>query len=311
MVDHDSVQNELVQISFLDSPPPTSPLLLHRTDDCMTDLGTMGFDFNVPTLFEESDDIIDCNADCYLPLSNPQDCIETDGLNTNTVVQKKDIHPTKKKGDRYMPQFKASVVSFALQNTIKEAALNFNVNQESVSYWVRQALRDAPVRDQSKSKILKEPTVDLIAWLKNCRIKGVVISRAALIEKISQILETCSKEEVDKKDLWIYHYLERLHKKSSDEKSHIMYPDTFRHEVALHSRMCSKKETTTVFNICRKRILEWLRVLDTDQKPTKRDLSQYVTNGKIDEEIWSWYKKQKVKPSSLEVSYLPNQEKRH
>lgn len=211
----------------------------------------------------------------------------------------------KRDGGKYFPHFKAKVISHALEHSIKNAALTFKVNRDTVSGWIHQSKASLLV-ETKKSKIIGSfceeksgPDYKFIQWLRSLR-KNNCFSRELLIEKVNELLQSYGEQEPNKMNLWFFLYARRLKDNESGDKIIIKYPYKFKQEVVNFTNNFSKKKLSQIFKIDRKRICEWTNDFKNAELK-KRDVSKYVTDPLVDCKIWEWYCLQENKPTSKEV----------
>lgn len=209
----------------------------------------------------------------------------------------------KPNGEKYFPHFKAKVISYALKHSIKNAALTFKVNKDTVSAWVYQS---KPSLAQSNCKLLaclieedSGPDQKFIQWLRTSE-KNNILSRQLLIEKVNELVNSYEKEEPNKQNMWFFLYAKRLKDEKPVDKIKIKYPYLFKQEIVSYTNHFSKKKISKIFNIDRKRICEWTSDFK-NEKLKKRDVSKYLTDPEVDSKIWEWYCLQQNKPSGKEV----------
>ncbi|XP_014240203.1 uncharacterized protein LOC106661383 [Cimex lectularius] len=240
----------------------------------------------------------DQSCSSFLESSDPttQDCKKTQGLKSNGDLENRQAG--KKWGDRYLPQFKSKVISFALKNSIREAVSVFKVNKGTVADW----LRTVPRKEKAKpEENIFHPDVEFLKWLHTERICGHLITKEELGNKIAELFSAICNMRSTKTNLWFFKYATRLQSKT--EKGRITYPRKFKKEIALLCNDYSKKKVGMIFKIDRKRITEWIECYVKEEKPevVKREPKHYLTDEKVDNAIWSWYQQQSTKPNSRQI----------
>lgn len=225
--------------------------------------------------------------------TSPEDC-------ANVIPKEQNFISLKWKGKKYFPHFKTKVVSYALEHSIKKAASDFKVNKGTISGWIHESQQNigGPKIDEINLDCCG-PDEQFIKWLRSYE-RTNVLNRQDVVNKVQDIIHSFEKQEPSKKSLWFFLYAKRLTNESSLDKIKIKYPLAFKKEVVDYTNYTSKKMTSKIFNIDRKRICEWAS--DSLKGMAKeRDVFKYVTDPKVDKMIWDWYCLQQKKPSSKEI----------
>ncbi|KAK9503774.1 hypothetical protein O3M35_010262 [Rhynocoris fuscipes] len=229
-----------------------------------------------------------------------EDCIkEINGLHNVSKYNNKITN--KKKGERYLPHFKAEVVSYAKKYSIKEAAFFYKVNKGTVSDWIRNSNQSSIEKiNNNKSEI--NPDEEFIKWLKDVRQKDQVLDKNILANKIQELIQPFIKSEISKSSQWFFNYSKRFDNDSLEKTPNIMYPTAFKIELALFCETFSKNELSDLFKVDRKRIRDWFNLFSEGKlKDIKRSVNNYLTDERIDKEIWCWYDMQIIKPTHKQV----------
>ncbi|XP_039286395.1 uncharacterized protein LOC111064092 isoform X3 [Nilaparvata lugens] len=238
-------------------------------------------------------------------------------------VQRKQGEGKMKKGERYLPKFKAKVVAYAKAHTIRATVLKFNVSKCSVIEWIRAKSRENKKQNFEPYKELIAVNVeeDFIKWLKSIRESQLPLNQSKIIDKLEDLLRP--EENTEKHtEKWLEHYLERLKNvketlefdpKVKNERisgKYVKYPLPFKREVTLYAEKFSQKAASRDFCVSRRRVYEWMQTVKGRQgeekesrglEKEKRDSSSYVVDATIDRNILEWYKSQSVPPTENQV----------
>uniref|UniRef100_A0A146M589 Pogo transposable element with ZNF domain n=1 Tax=Lygus hesperus TaxID=30085 RepID=A0A146M589_LYGHE len=284
----------------IDSPPSTSkePAKTLGPKDCIKPRGRRAAER------PKSDDLSVSGRD---PISaahqifNSQDLPETSGLTEPIANNPAVAVLPKKKIERYLPQFKAKVVSYALKYSIKDAVYNYKVNKSTIADWIRDEQKGAEVVDGALQVEIR-PDHDFVDWLQRERKSGRLITKDLLLSKFKELTTYNNRDLATKKAMWFYKYMDRFNDEISQSKTHIMYPTSFKRELAKLCGKWSKKTIGRVFNVDRKRITNWVeRYLKDNCAQIDRKVSCYLTDDKIDAELWKWYSCKSPKPKSKQI----------
>ncbi|KAF6204401.1 hypothetical protein GE061_002742 [Apolygus lucorum] len=232
---------------------------------------------------------------------NSQDLPETSGLSQPIAIKPAVAVLPKKKIERYMPHFKAKVVSYALKYSIKDAVYNYKVNKSTIADWIRDEQKGAEIVDGALQVEIR-PDHDFVEWLQRERKSGRLMTKDLLLSKFKELTTYNNRDLATKKVMWFYKYMDRFNDETSTSKTHIMYPTSFKRELAKLCGKWSKKTIGHVFNVDRKRIANWVeRYLKDNCAQTDRKVSCYLTDDKIDTELWEWYSRKFPKPKSKQI----------
>ncbi|XP_075236223.1 uncharacterized protein LOC142333163 isoform X2 [Lycorma delicatula] len=254
---------------------------------------------------------------------NTDDSVNTSSISVNNSVKNINnknnniMTKTRKKGERYLPQFKSKVIAYAKTRTIKSASIKYNVSEGTISEWIRAKVREETGgghcgQFQNSSQ---EDTAEkcFIKWLGEMRKEQRLLSQSIIYGKVNDIINKYqNNKQFTKKLSWLKLYFERLKNivNSSNitekvflSKSRIGYPVQFKMEVALYAEKVSQQAAARVFCVARKRVFEWLETRKTKGtiENVKAQGTSYVTDAQVDKEILTWYNAQPNTPTSLEV----------
>uniref|UniRef100_A0A1B6CTX6 HTH CENPB-type domain-containing protein n=1 Tax=Clastoptera arizonana TaxID=38151 RepID=A0A1B6CTX6_9HEMI len=214
------------------------------------------------------------------------------------------VNSVRRKGERYLNHFKTKVIIYASENTIKKAALKFHVNRSTISEWIKE-------KDKSEIKFynrllipdeMKPADSVFYEWLE---INKETLSPEIIIKKTLELFEKYGENELKKSCPWFLAYIKRLNEfDKSCKKKYIIYPEQFKIYVVNYAQQFSQLAASRLFMIARKRVFEWLgQIRKTGSINSKGSVnpSSYVTDPDVDCQIYSWYKKQPVIPSSKQI----------
>ncbi|BES97450.1 pogo transposable element with KRAB domain [Nesidiocoris tenuis] len=207
----------------------------------------------------------------------------------------------KRKIERYMPHFKEKVVSYAKEFSIKDAVFMFKVHRSTVTDWMRESQKTLPSASCSLTNELR-PDREFVEWLRLERLSGRLITRDLIKHKFRELLDYSQDALVPKGAAWFFKYADRFRNTDALSTSHIMYPLVFKQELAKLCEQWSKKTVSRVFNVDRKRITNWAEMYGkSDVTKASRKVEKYLTDDKIDANIWNWYSKKFPKPDNKQI----------
>ncbi|KAJ4439801.1 hypothetical protein ANN_07929 [Periplaneta americana] len=240
---------------------------------------------------------------------------------------KKSVVQHRKKGERYLPQFKVKVLAYAASHTLRETAKKFKVNDGTISSWKKE--KDWKRQLTQNRKKVQTPVshpVDqqFLTWLRRCREQGREVTAGEVKDKARQIMGQSSTDNCHWYKLWVSRfdeeqvYREGLEREKSKQEHHIQYPQAFKMEVAVFAQLHSQIVAARTFNVSRKRVFEWLQLhrakhtsneaesserscerVEAVEEITSKKLGsrRSDTDKEIDQEIWEWYQTQQTRGS--------------
>lgn len=252
----------------------------------------------------------------------------------NTKKSKRPEAQQRKKGERYLPQFKVKVLAYAARHTLKETAKKFNVNDGTISSWKKEkgwkkrlvqnsCLSHGQVDERKKMGVPPVCPVDqqFLTWLRRCREQGRNVTAVELKNKARRMADQCTVQSCHWFKLWVSRFdevqvfEEDFEKVKQKKERHIQYPLAFKVEVATFAEHHSQILAARTFSVSRKRVFEWLQLcrskfakgvsksadgssqaVDKEEEGLKKAGSRRSeTDVEVDQELWIWYQKQQTK----------------
>ncbi|KAG8180733.1 hypothetical protein JTE90_004691 [Oedothorax gibbosus] len=233
---------------------------------------------------------------------------------------------TKKRRERYSPDFKLMVIDYAASHSYQETSRKFGVHHITVSEWCKdkERIHKKVYCDNLQTlhtKILKSETAEqkFLAWIQDCNKAKLVIKPADVQSKANEILNLIGEAEVKKNCWWFYLWNKRgsadayEDEDASDvleKESRVNYPPAVKVEIAKVAERQSVNCAARCFRVARKRIREWvkckdkLRWLAETGQVRERGGSfggKKVNCLDVDKEVYEWYSAERGSPQLPEI----------
>lgn len=288
---------------------------------------------NVSLSMEEQEDNSDgaaVNQDVLSPeviLEQRTSSAETGADSKSANISNKETGaPQRKRGERYLPQFKLKVLTYASSHTLRETSNKFKVNDGTIISWRKEknwkeylAQNTSIGRNNGTKKaetLVNSVDQQFLTWLRRCREQGHDIVRTEVIDKARQLAEQATLDNWFK--MWVTRFVEDQEETCTEtavpkRDKHIQYPQAFKMEVASFAERHSQLVAARVFNVSRKRVFDWLKIFrqklakdssvnnveklvqgeeDSIKKSVER---RNDVDKQVDQEMWAWYQVEQKK----------------
>ncbi|XP_054273433.1 uncharacterized protein LOC128993503 [Macrosteles quadrilineatus] len=206
------------------------------------------------------------------------------------------------KGKRYLQQFKNQVVNYALKHSVKLAGEKFKVNRNTIAEWLAEHSRYSAEVKHVNQVVASDS--EFLAWLEGSKFN---LTNELVKQKALEYLHTVDHTNC-RQSRWLWMYAHRLNGMESVgvKKRYIVYPEAFKRAVVFHAQTHSNMAAARVFGVARKRVIEWQQNLNVEMKSdvtksSKSTNAYNVTDGTVDQQVYEWFCKQEITPTSREV----------
>lgn len=116
----------------------------------------------------------------------------------------------RKRGERYLPQFKEKVLTYvANRHTMKQASKKYKVDEMTISLW-RADKKERKARRNVDEGVVERTPIDeqFLMWLRRCRERGVEVTAGELRRRAKQLVDG---EGTETKPKWFVMWTNKLH----------------------------------------------------------------------------------------------------
>jgi len=166
-----------------------------------------------------------------------------------------------RRGDRYLPQFKERVVSYAKNHTFLETARKFNVHNTTVSDWVRDHDNKHKPTEEADAPELRDTGEGGSSW--DTAFKEWLLAssddsldRDTLVRKAEEAVAAAPTASD-----WFTAWLCRLKEETKRERScaHLHYPPWFKTAVCAFARHSNSMQVAKLFGLSRRTVGVWVK----------------------------------------------------